>query len=121
MTEAKHKFQAARAKIQRAKKLIAELEAETAAYLATKPAKWSTSIGPDDAGKLRIEFKMQFEGAPESLITIVGDAIHNLRSALDMTAAEMARAAGKSDKNVYFPFCDVPEDFDHMVKKKNFH
>jgi hypothetical protein len=39
---------------------------------------------------------------------IMGDVIHNLRSALD-PRHELAKAAGHSDKGVYFPFCDQPE------------
>jgi hypothetical protein len=63
------------------------------------------------------------EFAPVGLMpgAIVGDAIHNLRSALDLMASELARINGRSDKSVYFPFSDSADTFDEAIKKKNFH
>jgi hypothetical protein len=118
----KHQFQAARAKIARAKKLLAELEAEFVAFLATKPAKCSTIFSKDEgSGRLNISFNMSFTGPPESISCILGDLIHNLRAALDLMACELARVAGNSDKGVYFPFCDKPEELDRMIKERKFH
>ena len=55
------------------------------------------------------------------LSAIAGDVIHNLRSALDQTASEMARIKGKSDASVYFPFASKEADLDQIIKCKNFH
>jgi hypothetical protein len=34
---------------------------------------------------------------------VIGDAIHNMRDALDLAVSVIMRNAGKSDKNVHFP------------------
>jgi hypothetical protein len=58
---------------------------------------------------------------PRHLPLVVGDAIHNLRTALDAAAAAAVRAGGGNDRSVYFPFCDQPEYLEEMIKKRNFH
>jgi hypothetical protein len=45
------------------------------------------------------------------LSTTVGDAIQNLRSALDYLAAELVRSAGNDPKLVYFPICESAKKY----------
>ncbi len=52
---------------------------------------------------------------------IIGDAIHNLRAALDLMASELARRNGASDKDVYFPFAASADDLDAAIKARCFH
>jgi hypothetical protein len=61
---------------------------------------------------------------PEHLGAIIGDIVHNLRAALDLTACDMIRAAEGKDANVdraYFPFCQGAEDLDDMIRARQFH
>ncbi len=60
----------------------------------------------------------------------VGDAIHNLRSALDLLACEVVEKSGESPKDVHFPFADTEKaltektatsDNGGMVKRHKFH
>jgi hypothetical protein len=65
-------------------------------------------------------FQMHINSVPNELGAIVGDVIHNLRAALDLTAAEVVRSAGGDDKKVSFPFCESEEDLDGMIQRRNF-
>jgi hypothetical protein len=60
---------------------------------------------------------------PEHLGAIIGDIIHNLRSALDLVACDMVRAVEGKDANidrVYFPFCRSAEDLDTAIRLRQF-
>ncbi len=50
----------------------------------------------------------------------MGDAVHKMRSALDLMASELARMNGKSDKNVYFPFANSAGELDDAIKSRSF-
>jgi hypothetical protein len=111
----KHSFSASFTKINRAKKHILELEGEISAFIASGPATFeatTTSIG--------FTVQTNILGVPEAIGAIVGDVIHNLRSALDLGACELVRAAGKNTKDVYFPFSETAEGLDGMIAKRNF-
>lgn len=60
---------------------------------------------------------------PQHTALLVGDVLHNLRSALDIMACDLARVNEKSTKQVYFPFAESelalhgPKG---AIKKKNF-
>jgi hypothetical protein len=61
---------------------------------------------------------------PEHLGAIIGDIVHNLRSALDLVACEMVRAVEGKDANVdrvYFPFCKNAENLEDMIRTRQFH
>lgn len=56
-----------------------------------------------------------------SLIT--GDAIHNLRSALDHLAVAICRdqvkqLTEKEERAIQFPICDTPENFEEFIKRR---
>lgn len=108
-------FVGARAKIDRARGFVEELEAFASSYQASDPvtAKINFDQNPPRA-------EISWRGVGEIPGCIVGDAIHNLRTALDLMASEMARSAGKSDKNVYFPFGDTAANFEEQIGRKNF-
>lgn len=111
-------FPGSAAKIVRARTLIAEFHAETANFAATHPITHTIQLSDDGTS---MSMKVNVEGVPTNISTIFGDMIHNLRSALDMSACELVRTAGRSDKKVYFPFSDGEEDLLSMIRKKNFH
>jgi hypothetical protein len=50
----------------------------------------------------------------------LGDAVHNLRAALDLMACDIVRLNGKSTRDVYFPFSFNAAELDKQVKEKNF-
>ena len=57
---------------------------------------------------------------PTELATIIGDAIHNLRSTLDILASDVVRLNGQSNQGVYFPFAQRAADLDRQIKDKKF-
>jgi hypothetical protein len=111
-------FSGSTTKIIRAKTLIAEFHTETANFAATNPI--TSVIVVHDDGRT-INMRVDVKGVPPHISAIFGDMIHNLRAALDMAACELVRAAGRSDKRVYFPFSDDETCLPEMIKNKNFH
>ena len=74
-------FESAKLKIKRANQHIGALEAEFAAYVATKPHRFSIYHDPKTGQPIvRIRFA---SAPPQNLSLVIGDAIHNTRAALD--------------------------------------
>jgi hypothetical protein len=115
----KYPLSAPSTKIQRARKHLAELEVETAKFFATGPVRFNVEV-VEVNGTRNIKFNMHVSGGPELIGAIVGDVIHNLRTALDLTACEMVRIAQKSDNGVYFPFSESADELDNMIRRRNF-
>jgi hypothetical protein len=114
-------FEASWLKIARARCHLEELEAAISAYLANDPVsiiveEWKAKTDfPTDAWTARIR-----KSVPPYLSVIIGDAIHNLRTALDLTANDLVRVRALNTKGVYFPFADSESGLDEMIKLKNF-
>lgn len=111
-------FKSAKAKVSRARIHINDAENlidQLRSNFGTSIVKKTTKTG--------IEFKIVEGERIETfeLSAIVGDAIHNLRSALDQSISELARLNGKSDSNVYFPFSGTEDDLDTMIQRKKAH
>jgi hypothetical protein len=91
------------AKLERAKRHYAELEAALKSFFSTNPYKISTRR--NDAGKL-VYYLSDVADVPVELSLITGDVIQNLRSALDHLAYDLwvkeASGRGRDDK-IYFP------------------
>jgi hypothetical protein len=59
------------------------------------------------------------EEVPPEFSAILGDAIHNLRAALDLLACELVRLNGQADDDVYFPFCRAAVDYASMIRTRH--
>lgn len=111
-------FRGPRAKINRAKRHLVEVSD----MIEQMKLQHVTSIV-----KITTEASMEFRiidgGKSETsdLSSAVGDILHNIRSALDQTIAELVRINGHSDKDVYFPFCENVNDLDRMIEKRRVH
>ena len=57
---------------------------------------------------------------PVDISLILGDAIHNLRTALDLLASELVQLNGQGMEEVYFPFARNAKELDKQIKKKHF-
>jgi hypothetical protein len=105
-------FGFSRYKIARAKQHITDLEREINAFHASHPYERVVELDPDDPSKSLHKFKLT-QPLPWILDCIVGDAVHNLRDALDTAVYSIAIAAGKTDpKHTAFPFAGSPEHFE---------
>jgi len=117
-------FEASDLKIARTKKHLQELDAEITSFFSTKPFRlvvepWELN---EKLGYVTHAWVVRISGmlAP-TVSTIIGDIFHNLRTSLDVLACDLVRIAGKSDKGVYFPFCDDATGLPEMIKRRNLH
>jgi hypothetical protein len=108
-------FAMARSKLERAKRHVAELTEALDAYRDSEPA--SVHIEP---GHQSVTVVLRWQAHPLEHFAILGDAIHNLRTSLDLMASEMARIRGKSDSDVYFPIADAESTLSKAIESKNF-
>lgn len=108
-------FAASYTKLDRAREFISEFEKEVEKYFSSKPL--SIRVTPNSEGQLVEGAYKAFGLKPGA---IVGDAVHNMRTALDLMASELAVMKRKSPKNVLFPFCKDKNALDDAIKDKNF-
>jgi hypothetical protein len=93
-------FDGAKLKVQRANRHIDELQSELAAF--ANGGFYAIRVDPHD-GRQRITVAT-IKPLPERLPLIIGDAVHNLRAALDHLATAASRVAGGKGKDLFFPF-----------------
>lgn len=122
-------FQDSRMKLDRARKHIAELMQFAHDHFRAHPPEIE-SPGPInllDANGANLKISIRIKSLPKESATILGDAMHNLRAALDLLAVEVVRVTPDSagnpgnTKNVYFPFSETSAEFEDAVKGRNFH
>jgi hypothetical protein len=89
-------------KLGRAQHHIDDLRAKIDEFLAAKPFKLIIQIR-SNPGEFALRIK-QDRAIPESFSLIIGDAVHNLRSALDLTMYGMARERASKPSRIQFPF-----------------
>ncbi|MFO1238665.1 MAG: hypothetical protein U1F24_16935 [Alphaproteobacteria bacterium] len=106
-------FSASRTKIKRARKFITELENFLAPYTELRPCKSQIF---QDGQEPKIQFEWPSIGDEPG--AIIGDAIHNMRTALDLMASELARHHSGTDKNVYFPFAESADEIERMIERR---
>jgi hypothetical protein len=108
-------FPASRLKIKRAKAHVQELNETMQAYWERDAV--MVAIEEDtDRAHLRLVLQVR-EDPPCELPAIIGDAIHNLRAALDLLAVRLVELNGGNTEAVYFPFADKFEYFEARIKK----
>lgn len=105
-------FRDSRVKLKMALKYIDEVDAGLKAFDSSNP------MSAKFDGKGGIEFYRK--EIPPNVNSTLGDAIHNMRAALDLMAAELARITSGNDKNVYFPFANSKDELQGQIEEKNF-
>jgi hypothetical protein len=108
-------FAMARSKLERAKHHVDELAGALDAYRNSEPA--TVHIEPEPQG---VTLVLRWAEHPLEHFAILGDAIHNLRTSLDLMASELARINKKSDGDVYFPIADAESTLPKAIEKKCF-
>jgi len=107
-------------KIARGREHIAELTAEINGFLATKP--YAVDRQVELGGRVHLYVVSRDTPAPKSIGLLIGDAAHNLRSALDHLAVACAnRGAGREltdteERRIEYPIRLTPEEFDKALK-----
>lgn len=107
-----------RLKVARARAHIDEFNAKTENFLARNPFR---IVVQENTGKHRdkwpraLVFQVR-EEIPEEFSAVIGDVVHNLRSALDLLVCALVRANNQDDKHVYFPVAQSAETLDEAIK-----
>lgn len=104
-------FESAKLKVERAKEHVGDLENAFRRFIQTDPQ--SLSIGNDPhTGAITVEVRLR-EAIPSALSLILGDAIHNLRTALDHVTWELIGLdGGTQDRQTAFPFSKTLADYE---------
>jgi len=95
-----------RLKIERAKMHVVELDQRINAFANEKP--YEIGAKPHRIPQIRHTtlYIKSAKPVPEDLSVIIGDVVHNLRSALDHLAWQLVEAGGGSpSKDTFFPIC----------------
>lgn len=109
-------FYQTRLKLKRADHLVRKIDTIITDYIASEPITITEWIEDE---YLRFEYTVHSE--PTDLLgPMIGDTIHNLRSALDIMACVLVRLNKKPTKNVYFPFANSSLELDDQIKRRNF-
>jgi hypothetical protein len=108
-------FKSSHLKIERAKHHISDLNAKVAAFAKRHPYRLLVEADPKAPGECYGVIRVR-EELPGIVPIILGDAVHNLRSALDHMACELVRRNGGSTKRVQFPFAASGDDLEKAIK-----
>jgi hypothetical protein len=104
-----------RAKIERAKEHIRDLDIAKKSFFETDPYKILSKFQPEfgDKGQT-IHYVSVSNRIPIRIALIAGDAIHNLRTALDQLTVQLGLVSGLSEAecaHLYFPICESAEKY----------
>jgi hypothetical protein len=103
-------------KIERAVRHINELQAVVKAFLARDPH--PVIVEDDEERKTRTVRVRMGETVPVEVSLIAGDAIHNLRSALDIMICDIAAMFGDHARRARFPFARDANELETPIKEK---
>jgi hypothetical protein len=108
-------FLGARLKIERANKHIDEVNASLRAFLNTNFYSLVVESKPE-TGQHHLILRITTP-APPDIPLIIGDAIHNLHSALDLAACEIVtRSGGTPTRATKFPFREKRQELEGAIK-----
>lgn len=109
----------ARLKIERARRHIEELRSEVAAYLASRPMRLMVRQRREPPEKvLAVE---RIAPIPDDFSMLIGDAVHNLRAALDLFAYSLVGDLASNPDQIYFPFSKGRESADQTIRMRQMH
>jgi hypothetical protein len=106
-----------RVKVERAKEHIRDLEAEVSSFLSTNPYMVGTKRDPQT--RRLIYYLVSVRNPSPRISAIIGDVIHNLRSALDHLAYQLVLAGGaRPSTQTYFPISEDATKYKAESPKK---
>ncbi len=112
---AHERLASARLKIERAQKHISDVEAEVLTFVQTNPYRIKAKKYVHAGQVLKGEYVLyRVDPVPSVISVMTGDALHNLRSALDHLAYQLfliGTPAGRSWRHVYFPIYESVEEY----------
>jgi hypothetical protein len=112
-------FEASKLKLDRSAEHLQELERATAAYFSEKPCVIVVEPFPGMEGMGTQSWNARIrKPIPMKLSALIGDTVHNLRSALDLLICDLVKINGKSTQKVYFPFCASAAHLSQMIRDR---
>lgn len=108
-----------RLKIERAKHHINDLNSQVNTYLSGRPMKLVFKQDRKTAMQT-LEIKV-IKPIPTEFGAIIGDALHNLRSALDLFAFHLVGSLAKNPDQVYFPFAKTADKLSEVIDNRQMH
>ena len=114
-------YEGAWLQVDRAKKHVAEFNSELQRFADSDP--YSVVIQPELAPGLQMMEITVRETFPRNLAPIVGDAVHNLRSALNLLAYDLVRRETRREppSNVQFPLASSSEHLERVIVDRGIH
>lgn len=109
-------FEDARMKIERGRQHIKDFESQATEYLSRDP--WACLLVYDGAIGRHAIISAGREPIPRSLSAVFGDAVHNLRTSLDLVANDLVAINGNVPHKVYFPFAQQASGLETQIKSK---
>lgn len=108
---AKANLEGARAKVERAKQHIRDLDAQRIAFLGDNPYRTTPEFHPEYSATAY--FLDEYAPIPEAISLVAGDALHNLRAALDYVVYAFAsKGLSPAERaKLYFPISKSAEDY----------
>jgi hypothetical protein len=103
-----------RLKLERASQHIEAIRARCQAFTERDPPPFSSRIEqkPQPDGSVEyVAYAVVLEHPPHDLGAMIGDAVHNIRSALDYLVYELAPPNVRSKGKTQFPICDTEQKF----------
>ena len=100
-------------KIRRARRHTQELVAVWVNFIARRPI--TVRIWSGERARKHETFCR--ERVPEDVPLLIGDAVHNIRSASDLLANDLLRIAGSNKSDARFPFGESENDYTEMEKR----
>jgi hypothetical protein len=112
-------FESAKLKIGRAKQHIRDLDRDVRAFF--DEGAYSLSFVKDaKAGTCFFRVNVH-QPIPPYFALIIGDAIHNLRSALDQMVWEIVCPFNPNPEKVQFPFCEKADRLESVIRNREIH
>jgi hypothetical protein len=109
-------FLSAQRKVERANHHIEEAKTRIANFLTNDFQPPFVDKDPE-TGNLRLNWWHPGQYILPGFATIVGDTVHNLRSAFDHTISEIVRMRGGNDSNVHFPMHETREELEKSIDR----
>ena len=103
-------------KVERAKYHLSETESCIASFLAQQP--FEVACEHNFELKQQTFIIVRADPPPDVLSALIGDVIHNLRSAFDLIACEVVELGGGDRSKCYFPFTRNTDEFNSARSKK---
>jgi hypothetical protein len=104
-------------KIERANEHINELHTVLTAFVKTNFYRLGVDKNPTDGTNV-VTFEA-FQTLPSEVPLIIGDAIHNLHTALDLMIWEIESEIGKPDRSTRFPFYERRSELVGAIENRN--